>query len=278
MHDAAGRCRAASGARAPAPGDARRCTDSAGLDGARPARRHRGEMLGAAEAVALDQDCASRPTTPRLRNRRRLRAGFCRRRAARSLRTIARHLRHARGRRARARAKGKTCRKVRPALLDERQRVLEHRLGLGREAGDEVGAEGDVGPQRARTGAEARCASARRWRRFMRFRIMSSPACSERCRCGISRGSLGDQARTGPRRSRPGRSRRGAGAAAPAPASGSARTSWPSVGWPGRSAPQLVMSTPVSTTSLVALRRPAGGPARRPRRPAPSASSRGRRG
>jgi hypothetical protein len=32
-------------------------------------------------------------------------------------------------------------------------------------------------------------ASSRRWRRFMRFRIMSSPACSERCRCGISRGS-----------------------------------------------------------------------------------------
>ena len=29
----------------------------------------------------------------------------------------------------------------------------------------------------------------RAWRRFMRFRIMSSPDCSDRCRCGIRRGS-----------------------------------------------------------------------------------------
>ena len=34
-----------------------------------------------------------------------------------------------------------------------------------------------------------RTASARLWRRFIRFRIMSSPACSERWKCGISRGS-----------------------------------------------------------------------------------------
>jgi drug/metabolite transporter (DMT)-like permease len=36
------------------------------------------------------------------------------------------------------------------AVLDQPQRVLEHRLGLGREARDDVGAEGHVGPQRAR--------------------------------------------------------------------------------------------------------------------------------
>ena len=34
-----------------------------------------------------------------------------------------------------------------------------------------------------------RTASARLWRRFMRLRIRSSPACSDRWKCGISRGS-----------------------------------------------------------------------------------------
>ena len=34
-----------------------------------------------------------------------------------------------------------------------------------------------------------RTASARLWRRFIRLRIMSSPACSDRWKCGISRGS-----------------------------------------------------------------------------------------
>ena len=32
-------------------------------------------------------------------------------------------------------------------------------------------------------------ASARLWRRFMRFKIISSPACSDKCKCGIRRGS-----------------------------------------------------------------------------------------
>ena len=40
-----------------------------------------------------------------------------------------------------------------------------------------------------RASSQKRTASARACRRFMRLRIMSSPACSERCRCGISRGS-----------------------------------------------------------------------------------------
>ncbi len=34
------------------------------------------------------------------------------------------------------------------AVVDERQRVFEHGLGLGREAGDQIGAEDDVGPRR----------------------------------------------------------------------------------------------------------------------------------
>ena len=36
-------------------------------------------------------------------------------------------------------------------------------------------------------------ASARRCRRFMRLRIRSSPACNDRCRCGISRAFAGER-------------------------------------------------------------------------------------
>ena len=42
-----------------------------------------------------------------------------------------------------------------PAFLDDLFRVLEHRVGLGREAGDDVGAEDDVGAQFAHILAEA---------------------------------------------------------------------------------------------------------------------------
>ncbi len=41
-----------------------------------------------------------------------------------------------------------------------------------------------------RASAQKAMASARRCRRFMRLRMRSSPDCSDRCRCGISRGSL----------------------------------------------------------------------------------------
>ncbi len=41
-----------------------------------------------------------------------------------------------------------------------------------------------------RRSAQNCTASVRLWRRFIRFRIMSLPACRERCRCGINRGSL----------------------------------------------------------------------------------------
>ena len=43
--------------------------------------------------------------------------------------------------------------------------------------------------RRARARSTTAMASARRCRRRMRFRIRSLPACSDRCRCGISRGS-----------------------------------------------------------------------------------------
>ena len=113
----------------------------------------------------------------------------------------------------------------------------EHRLALGREAGDQIGAE-----RRSPAGARGRACRTRRhrareWRRFMRFRIRSSPACSERCRCGISRGSSAisrqqlvvDLGRS--------RSRKAAGASAPAPASGAGAPSGRALGLPGRSPP-----------------------------------------
>ena len=88
----------------------------------------------------------------------------------------------------------------------------------------------------ARARAIAAAASARRWRRFMRFRIRSLPACSDRCRCGISRGSS-PSSRQSPSSIAAGssdesRSRRSSGTSA-----SSRRTSWPSRGAPGRSAP-----------------------------------------
>ena len=36
-------------------------------------------------------------------------------------------------------------------VVDRTQRVFKHRFGLGREAGDDVGADHDVGPRCART-------------------------------------------------------------------------------------------------------------------------------
>ena len=51
---------------------------------------------------------------------------------------------------------GKTWRCVSPHSSTMVEGAREHRLGLGREAGDDVGAEDDVGPQRAAPVAEAR--------------------------------------------------------------------------------------------------------------------------
>ena len=64
-------------------------------------------------------------------------------------------LRHARRRRARARREREDVQEGQAAVVDEPQRVGEHRLGLGREAGDQVGAEDDVRPQPPRLLAEA---------------------------------------------------------------------------------------------------------------------------
>ena len=63
---------------------------------------------------------------------------------------LARHLRHARGGRAGPRAEGKDVEIVEPGFRDEAERAREHRLVLGRKAGDEIGAERDARPQRPR--------------------------------------------------------------------------------------------------------------------------------
>ena len=51
--------------------------------------------------------------------------------------------------------KGKTCSSVSPHSSTSDSVFCEHLLGLGREAGDQVGAEHDVRPQLPRRGAEA---------------------------------------------------------------------------------------------------------------------------
>ena len=115
-------------------------------------------------------------------------APAARSRAARSRTTRAAQLRHARRRRAGPRAVRKDMQKGDAAFVDEVEAAAKHRLGLGRKAGDQIGADRDLraqgaGAARDRDRLGAAC------RRFIRFRIRSSPACSDRCRCGISRGS-----------------------------------------------------------------------------------------
>jgi hypothetical protein len=58
-------------------------------------------------------------------------------------------LRHARRRRSRPRRERKDVQMRQPARLDQIERVVEHRFRLGRETGDEVGAERHVWPQPA---------------------------------------------------------------------------------------------------------------------------------
>ena len=102
----------------------------------------------------------------------------------------ARHLRHARRRRARARRIGKDMQKGEAALLDQRAASSSNiaSLSVGKPA--IRSAPNTMSGRAARSRGAEPIASARLCRRFIRFRIRSSPACSDRCRCGISRGSL----------------------------------------------------------------------------------------
>ena len=146
---------------------------------------------------------------------------------------------------------GKTCRKVRS------QSVTSCRL-CWNIASVSVGkpairsAPKTMSGRRRRASSQKAMASSRAWRRFMRFRIMLSPACSDRCRCGISRGSVAMACiRAGSAsmlsielirsRGRSGTSRR------------MRFTRSPRRGCAGRSPPHEVRSTPVKTTSLKPL-------------------------
>ena len=97
-------------------------------------------------------------------------------------------LRHARGGRIGSRREGEDVRGDDIAIVKQFQRVERHFLSFGGKAGDEVGADRRVG-SRGLIRSTVRTASARLWRRFIRLRIMSSPACSDRWKWGISRGS-----------------------------------------------------------------------------------------
>ena len=129
------------------------------------------------------------------------------------------NLRHARGRRALARREREHVQEGQPAFVDEPQRVREHRVRLGREAGDEIGAEHDVGPQLSRR--------VRRTRRHRRAGAAASCA-SGSCRRPPAATGAGAASAAAPRRSRPSgadpprpdRSTTVAAARAPARASG----------------------------------------------------------
>ena len=113
---------------------------------------------------------------------------LARNRFARSLISLARDLRHPSGRRAGPLRIGKHVQEGEIAFVHEVLRAHEHLFGLGREACDDVGTERDVGPQSPHLRAKLDRVL-RECRRFIRFKMRSSPDCSDRCRCGISRSS-----------------------------------------------------------------------------------------
>ena len=99
-------------------------------------------------------------------------------------------LRHPRRRRARPRRERKHVQMRQPAFVDEIERTGEHRP---RSRSESRRSDRRRTPCRAAAAAPASqnaIASARECRRFMRLRMRSSPDCSDRCRCGISRASL----------------------------------------------------------------------------------------
>ena len=118
------------------------------------------ELLGVADAAALGQHkspCADLRVEMSAQRRIALFAQD----AGALLDDVACELRHARGRRAGPRRKRKDMQLRQPAFVDEIERAREHIVALGREAGDDVGAEGDVGPQPAHPVAERDGVSAR---------------------------------------------------------------------------------------------------------------------
>ena len=104
--------------------------------------------------------------------------------------------------------------------------------------------------RRRRASSQKRTTSRARWRRFICFSTRSSPCWADRCRCGISLSSSantsinlasGSAGSTDDRRNR----------CRPLTRASRACTRSPSLGRPGKSDPQEVMSTPVSTISTL---------------------------
>ena len=139
-------------------------------------RRARSALAGAGRAGRAGT--RSSAAAPRARSR-----------AARSLRACLGHLRHARRRRARPGRVGEHVQEGQPGLLDQVQRAPgtspRPRSGSRRSGRRRTTRSGRSRRRRAATSTT----SARRCRRFMRLSTRSSPACTERCRCGIRRGS-----------------------------------------------------------------------------------------
>src|SRR5690606_9793913 len=115
---------------------------------------YRNEALGTAGRCRLDQDALA--GADKAVNMRRI-GGIADRAQPRSALPDrqAVDLRHARRRRALARAEREDVQMGQPAIGDDGERVAEHLLGLGRKAGDQVGPEDDLRPPGAEFGADA---------------------------------------------------------------------------------------------------------------------------
>ena len=119
----------------------------------RPEKPREGKALSPPEIAALHQQadlCA-----PRQREVRRRPCGAGSAQPRRPLADRAgRNLRHSRRGRAGSSAEREDVQPGQAAFLDQPQRIVEHRFGLGRETGDQVGTEDDLRPRRAHRLAE----------------------------------------------------------------------------------------------------------------------------
>ncbi len=104
----------------------------------------RGEICRASLRLVLQQDLdltSLGPAEMRLQRRRTL--------CAQGPRTLGDHsamnLRHTRGGRALSRRERKDMQERQSAIVDQGHRILEHAVRLGRESGNDVGAEHDIG-------------------------------------------------------------------------------------------------------------------------------------
>ena len=103
-------------------------------------------MLGAAELAGFGQD-AMPAAHLRVEVTAQPRLAFLAQPPGAVLDRLAPDLRHAHGGRAGPRRERKDVEMREPAFIDESERAREHVLGLGREPGDDVGAEDHVRPQ-----------------------------------------------------------------------------------------------------------------------------------